>query len=262
MNSIYDFGKAKQKKRKISMVTCYDFWSARIIDESQVDCVLVGDSLAMVMHGYDSTLHATTEMMALHASAVCRGTNKFVVVDMPFLSYRKGIYHAIDDVQALMRTGAKAIKLEGVTGHENVIHHIVHSGVPVMGHIGLTPQSIHQIGGFRVQGKSEESAKNLLSEALKLEDLGCFAIVLECVPSRVAEEITQKLQIPTIGIGAGIETDGQVLVLQDLLGMDDKFRPKFLKHYLAGKTYLSSAINQFDTEVKELLFPSDKESYS
>ena len=262
MDSIYDFGKAKQKKRKISMVTCYDFWSAKIIDESQVDCILVGDSLAMVMHGYDSTLHATTEMMALHASAVCRGTRKFVVVDMPFLSYRKGISQAIEHVQILMRTGAKAVKLEGVTGHEDIISHIVQSGVPVMGHIGLTPQSIHQIGGFRVQGKSEESAKNLLRDAQKLEELGCFAIVLECVPSHVANDITQKLKIPTIGIGAGVKTDGQVLVLQDLLGMDDKFHPKFLKHYFAGKTHLLSAINQFDIEVKESLFPSKKESYS
>ncbi|BBM82708.1 3-methyl-2-oxobutanoate hydroxymethyltransferase [Candidatus Uabimicrobium amorphum] len=262
MDSIYDFGKAKQKNRKISMVTCYDFWSAKIIDASQIDCVLVGDSLAMVMHGFESTLHATTEMMALHASAVCRGTSKFVVVDMPFLSYRKGVAQAIDHVQTLMHSGAKAIKLEGVTGHEDVIQHIVHSGVPVMGHIGLTPQSIHQIGGFRVQGKNEESAKILLQEAQTLEELGCFAIVLECVPSHVADEITKKLQIPTIGIGAGIETDGQVLVLQDLLGMDDQFRPKFLKHYLAGKTHLSSALNQFDTEVKERIFPSKKESYS
>ncbi|WP_372371599.1 3-methyl-2-oxobutanoate hydroxymethyltransferase [Candidatus Uabimicrobium sp. HlEnr_7] len=262
MNSIYDFTKAKRKKSKISMVTCYDFWSAKIIENSNIDCVLVGDSLAMVVHGFDSTLHATTEMMALHTAAVCRGTQKFVVADMPFLSYRKGTTIALNHVESLMKSGAKAIKLEGIDGHEDTVRHIVISGVPVMGHIGLTPQSIHQIGGFRVQGKGEESAQKLVDDAMKLEQLGCFAVVLECVPCNVAQKITDELSIPTIGIGAGVHTDGQVLVLQDLLGMDDEFRPKFLKHYLTGKSQVLSALNQFDSEVKERIFPSKKESYS
>ncbi|MGZ3709612.1 MAG: 3-methyl-2-oxobutanoate hydroxymethyltransferase, partial [Bdellovibrionota bacterium] len=184
MMTIHDFKRMKNEQRKITMVTAYDAWSARLVERSEVDCVLVGDSAAMVMHGFPSTVHATVEMMEMHVAAVARGMRgKWIVGDLPFGSYRKGILPAVEAVERLMRAGAHSVKLEGVWGHEDVIARVVGSGVPVMGHIGLTPQAIHGLGGFRVQGKSEEQAQDLLAQARELERLGCFALVLECVPS-------------------------------------------------------------------------------
>ncbi|MCM2279698.1 MAG: 3-methyl-2-oxobutanoate hydroxymethyltransferase [Oligoflexia bacterium] len=262
MTGIHDFRKYKQEHRKISMVTAYDHAMARIVDESVVDCVLVGDSCAMVMHGFPSTVHATTEMMALHVAAVARGlTRKFLVADMPFLSFRKGPQAALECVDVLMRAGAHSVKLEGVRGHEDTVDRIVRSGVPVMGHIGLTPQSIHGLGGFKVQGRGEAEAAELLSQARLLQELGCFALVLECVPAPVAARITRELAIPTIGIGAGPDTDGQVLVLQDLLGMSGEFRPKFLRQFLHGRDAVRSALDRYHAEVTGGTYPSEKESY-
>lgn len=261
--NVLDFRKMKTEKRKISMVTCYDHWSARIIAQTDIDCILVGDSLAMVMHGYPSTLHATVEMMELHSRAVAKGApDKFLVVDMPFSTFRRGIPAAMDCVDRLMKAGAQAIKLEGVEGHEDVVRAIVGSGVPVMGHLGLTPQSIHQLGGFRVQGREAQAVINLKRDAKTLQDLGAFSVVLECVPAQVATEISQDLSIPTIGIGAGPATDGQVLVLQDLLGMNPSFKPKFVRHFLNGEETVRNALKQYHAGVTEGTFPNNQESYT
>ncbi len=245
------------------MVTAYDAWSARLVAQSQVDAVLVGDSVAMVMHGYPTTLPATVQLMSVHTGAVARAVgDKFLVADLPFLSYRKGLQAAMTAVGALTANGAQAVKLEGVDGHEDVIRHIVGSGVPVMGHIGLTPQSVNQLGGFRVQGRSDASATRLCRQAHALEDLGCFSIVLECVPAPLAARITAELQMPTIGIGAGAGTDGQVLVLQDLWGVDTSHTPRFVRRYIDGERVLTNALDRYDADVKEAHFPAAEESYS
>jgi 3-methyl-2-oxobutanoate hydroxymethyltransferase len=261
--NVLDFRKMKLEERKISMLTCYDATSARILESSQVDTALVGDSVSMVVHGFPSTVHATIEMMEFHTAAVARGLKtKFLVADLPFLSFRKGIVPALEAVDRLVKAGAQAVKLEGVQGHEDVISRIVESGVPVMGHLGLTPQSVHQLGGFRVQGRDEEQAETLLKDALSLEKLGCFAVVLECVPARVARLITEKLKIPTIGIGAGVDVDGQVLVMQDMLSMNQGFKPKFLRAYFAGESSLKDAFDRFHKDVVAGAFPNESESYT
>jgi 3-methyl-2-oxobutanoate hydroxymethyltransferase len=258
-----DFLRAKVERRKLSMVTCYDYTFARMLSKSAVDGVLVGDSAAMVMHGHPSTLSASVGLMALHTEAVVRGASgKFVVADMPFLSFRKGVAAALDSASVLMTAGAHAVKLEGVEGHEDVIQRMVGSGIPVMGHLGLQPQSVHAYGGFRVQGRSDDSAQDIARQATSLEELGAFAIVLECVPENLAQEITNSLRIPTIGIGAGAGCDGQILVLQDLLGMNLDFRPKFVRPFLDGASSMLDAIARFDEAVKAGTFPSTEESYS
>lgn len=245
------------------MVTAYDAWSARLVARSRVDAVLVGDSAAMVMHGCETTLGATVALLAMHTQAVARtAEGKFLVADLPFLSYRKGIRVAMDAVGALVGSGAHAVKLEGVDGHEEVIRHIVLSGIPVMGHIGLTPQSVNQLGGYRVQGKTEAEAARLLRQAHSLETLGCFSVVIECVPSDLAVRITAELAVPTIGIGAGPGTDGQVLVLQDLWGVDGGRAPRFVRRYLDGERILTGALDAFDDDVKGARFPGPAEGYA
>ena len=263
MTSVRDFARFKAEGCRISMVTAYDAWSARLIARSHVDAVLVGDSAAMVMHGHPTTLPATVRLMALHTRAVARSIGgKFLIADLPFLSCRKGIPAATKAVGALMTSGAHAVKLEGVDGHEEIIRHIVGSGVPVMGHIGLTPQSVNQLGRFRVQGRNDADAVNLIRQAHALEELGCFSIVLECVPAELAAGITSELQLPTIGIGAGAGTDGQVLVLQDLWGVDPRQSPRFVRRYIDGERVLTNALNRYDADVKEARFPGPEESYS
>jgi 3-methyl-2-oxobutanoate hydroxymethyltransferase len=263
MTSVRDFARWKAQGRPISLVTAYDAWTARLVAKSTVDAILVGDSAAMVVHGHETTLSATVGLMALHTRAVARGADgKFVVADMPFLSFRKGVRTAMTAVGALVRSGAQAVKLEGVDGHEDVIRRIVGSGVPVMGHVGLTPQSVHRLGGFRVQGREEADAANVLREARVLEDLGCFALVLECVPADLACRITSELSIPTIGIGAGPGTSGQVLVLQDLWGVDPSHRPRFVRRFLDGERILTGALDRYDADVKAGCFPALEESYT
>jgi 3-methyl-2-oxobutanoate hydroxymethyltransferase len=263
MHAVDEFARAKAAHRKISIVTAYDAWSARLVARSQVDAILVGDSAAMVVHGHDTTLPATLSLMAMHTRAVARAAGgKFVIADLPFLSYRKGIPAAMTAVGLLVRNGAQAIKLEGVDGHGDVIGQIVGSGVPVMGHLGLTPQSVHRFGGFRVQGRSDAAAAALVDQAHRLEDLGCFAIVLECVPAVLGARLTAELTIPTIGIGAGAATDGQVLVLQDLWGVDSGPAPRFVRRYIDGETVLTDALNAYDADVKRTRFPGPEESYS
>ncbi len=262
MNTILDFQKKKNAGQKITMVTCYDYSFAKIIQNTNVDCILVGDSLAQVMHGHSTTLKATSQLMALHTAAVVRGlTNKFIVADMPFLSTRKGLKHTMDCIDLVMKAGAQAIKIEGADGHIELIKHIVQSGVPVMGHLGLTPQSIHQLGGPKVQGKKSEQASKISADAAALENAGCFSLVLECVPAILAKQISMALHIPTIGIGAGTDTDGQVLVLQDMLGMNPDFHPKFLKKYLNGSELIISALNTYVTDVTSAKFPQKEHTY-
>lgn len=263
MNTVRDFARFKAEGHKISIVTAYDAWSARIVAHSRVDAILVGDSAAMVMHGHQTTIGATVAIMALHTRAVARScAGKFLIADLPFLSFRKGISAALTAVGALVRSGAQAVKLEGVDGHEDVVRRIVGSGVPVMGHIGLTPQSVNQFGGFRVQGKNDADGAKFLRQAHALEDLGCFSIVLECVPAELAARITSELELPTIGIGAGPNTDGQILVLHDLWGLDPSHAPRFVRRYIDGERVLTSALDQYDADVKEARFPGPGESYS
>jgi 3-methyl-2-oxobutanoate hydroxymethyltransferase len=258
-----DFLLAKSERRKLSMVTCYDYTFARLVSQTPIDAILVGDSAAMVVHGHSSTLPMTIDLMRMHTKAVVRGAaGKFVVADMPFLSFRKGCAGALDNARKLMVAGAHAVKLEGVDGHEDAIQRLVHSGIPVMGHLGLQPQSVHALGGFRVQGRSGDSARNIVRQARALEELGVFAIVLECVPAHLAEEITRALRIPTIGIGAGQGCDGQILVLQDLLGLNTDFHPKFARTFVQGGRCVMDAMGRFDAAVKAGTFPAAEESYS
>lgn len=260
--NILEFRQRKQDRQKLSMVTCYDHWSAKILNETDIDCILVGDSLAVVMHGFDSTVHATLEMMELHVAAVARGApDKFIVADMPFLSCSKGLEHAMESVHRLMRAGANAVKIEGDTHQVDIIRHIVEAGVPVMGHLGLTPQSIHNLGGHKVQGKDEARANKLIESARALEAAGCFSIVLECVPVKLGSCITHAVAVPTIGIGAGPHTDGQVLVLHDLLGVNPDFKPKFLRQYAESCSLVKDAVNRYHDDVVRQEFPSLQESY-
>ena len=260
--NVLDFQKMKNEGRKISMVTCYDYSSARAVAESSIDCILVGDSLAMLMHGHPTTLSATTAMMALHTAAVARGApSKFIVADLPFLSYRKGLKDAMDAVQELMTAGAHAVKLEGVRGHAEIVRHIIDSGVPVMGHLGLTPQSVNLLGGMKVQARNDAAVEILAAQAQELEAAGCFSLVLECVPSGAARKVTDLLKIPTIGIGAGASVSGQVLVYQDVLGLNPGFRPKFLRSYADMFGMIQAGLNAYNRDVKEGSFPSESESY-
>lgn len=258
MNSL-DFFKYKQEKRKISMVTCYDTTFARLVEQTAVDCILIGDSLSMVMHGESTTIPAKMEWMEEHTRSVRNGTKKYIVSDMPFLSTRKGIEFATDCAGKLLVAGANCVKIEGIFGQEEIIQHLVLSGIPVMSHLGLTPQFFQAFGGHKMQGKTEEAANKIIEEAKLAEKFGCVAIVLECIPSELAKKITESVKIPTIGIGAGAETDGQVLVLQDLLGMSG-FRPRFVRQYLNGAELITNALNAYAKDVAEKTFPGPEES--
>src|SRR4029453_4316263 len=256
VTNVRDFARFKQERRKISIVTAYDAWSAHLVERSNVDAILVGDSPAMVMHGHPPPPPAPVAMMGLPPGAVARAAGtKFLIADMPFLSYRNGVSSAMRAVGALLRRGAHAVKLEGVDGHEDVIRHIVGSGVPVMGHVGLTPQSVNEFGGFRVQGRDAEDAEKIARQAHALEELGCFSLVLECIPAQLGARITRELTIPTIGIGAGPCTDGQGLVLQDLGGVAGAHAPRFVRRYIDGETMLTDALDRYAADVKGAPFP-------
>lgn len=252
----------KQAGEKLTMLTCYDYSSAKIMNQSDVEMILVGDSAAMVMHGENSTLPIDTATMAQHVSAVAKGApDKFIIGDMPFLSYRKSLDENMKAVEMLMKAGAHAIKLEGVAGNESLIKHIVESGVPVMGHLGLTPQSVNQFGGFKVQGKSADEQQRIIEEAKTLESLGCFSVVLECVPDALTKELVQHIDIISIGIGAGADVDGQVLVMQDMLGYSSQFSPKFLRRYLNTEQLFIDAFNAFVKDTKAQQYPDESEQY-
>lgn len=253
----------KQDGEPITMLTAYDYTMARLLDESGIDVLLVGDSAANVMAGHPTTLPITLDQMIYHGSSVVRGVKRaLVIVDMPFGSYQVSKEQALDSAVRLMKeTGADAIKLEGAEGLIDAVTQIVRSGIPVCGHLGLTPQSVHQLGGFRLQGKDEDSAARLMEDAFRLEEAGCFALVLEKVPAKLAEHVANRLRIPVIGIGAGANVDGQVLVAQDMLGMEDRFQPKFLRRFATLGEQIREAASSYASAVKERSFPSDVESY-
>jgi len=260
VKNVTDFARARRELHPIVLIAAYDALMARIVAASEADAILVGDSVAMVVHGYPSTVHATLEMMGTHVAAVRRGApDIFVVADLPFLSVRRGLVAATDAAGALMQAGASAVKLEGLPGHEDVVAHLVGSGIPVMGHLGLTPQSVNQLGGYRVQGRAPAAAERLRRDAQKLEELGAFSCVLECVPAAVATQITEERAIPTIGIGAGGGTSGQVLVLSDLLGLDGQFQPRFVRRYAEGHVLVRDAVNAFSRDVRGARFPAREE---
>ena len=261
--NIHQLQAKKTQQQKITMLTCYDACFARLLDATNIDIVLIGDSTAMVMHGHDNTITANLDMMTMHTRMVAPHVNKsFVVTDMPFFSYSTSPQDTMQGVKRLMQAGAQSVKLEGCTPELcNTIKRIVDAGVPVMGHLGLTLQFMHQLGGFKVQGKDQEAAEKLLEQAQQLERAGCYAIVLECMPPQVAAEISKALTIPTLGIGAGAETDGQVLVLHDMLGLETRFKAKFVKNYLNGAELVTNAINQYIQEVTRTDFPSEEYCY-
>ncbi|HEX3729673.1 MAG TPA: 3-methyl-2-oxobutanoate hydroxymethyltransferase [Opitutaceae bacterium] len=257
-----DFARAKAAGRKMVMVSAYESWAVRLLPAGAADCILVGDSAMMVVHGAPDTLAATPELMALHTRAVARGApGRFLVADMPFLSARKGRAAALDCAAELLRAGARAVKIEGIRGHADVIRHLVESGIPVMGHLGLTPQSVHALGGYRVQGRDEAGAARLEEDAAALEAAGAFAIVLECVPAGLARAITARRRIPTIGIGAGAGCDGQVLVLHDLLGLNPDFRPRFARAFADGAALVRDGAARFAAAVRQGDFPGDEEQF-
>jgi len=253
----------KETGELITMLTAYDYPFAQMVDEAGVDIILVGDSLGMVVLGYDSTLPVTQEDMLRHTAAVVRGTRRaMVVADMPFMTYQIGPEQALENAGQLVKeAGAHAVKLEGGDPVLATIRKIVGAGIPVMGHLGLTPQSIHQLGGYRVQGREKETAERLKREAKALEEAGCFSIVLEAIPSWLAEEVTETVSVPTIGIGAGPHCDGQVLVLHDVLGIFQEFKPKFVKRYANLREEILRALKEYVREVQQGKFPTPEYSY-
>lgn len=262
MSNINQLFAKKQAGEKLTMLTCYDYSSAKIMNQSDIDMILVGDSAAMVMHGETSTLPIDVGTMAQHVRAVAKGApNKFIIGDMPFMSFRKSLSDNIEAVELLMKAGAHAIKLEGVAGNESLIKHIVESGVPVMGHLGLTPQSVNQFGGFKVQGKTSDEQQRIIEEAKTLQSLGCFSVVLECVPDGLTQALVKHIDIITIGIGAGAAVDGQVMVMQDMLGFSSDFTPKFLRRYLNTEQLFLQAFNAYAKDVKAQKYPDDSEQY-
>jgi 3-methyl-2-oxobutanoate hydroxymethyltransferase len=262
--TITEIKEMKQRKEKIPMLTAYDYVTAKMVDEAGVPLILVGDSLGMVMLGYESTIPVTMEEMIHHTKAVVRGATKALIIgDMPFMTYHVSISDALHNAaEFIQEGGAQAVKLEGGEVVADKVRRLVDCGIPVMGHIGLTPQSIHQLGGFKVRGKAVEEAKKLLNDARILEEAGAFAIVLECTPAPLSKLITQKLAIPTIGIGAGPDCDGQVQVISDILGLYTDFVPKHAKQYarLAGE--IKAAVSSYISEVKSLSFPTMEQSYT
>ena len=253
----------KQKGEKIAMLTAYDYSTAKLIDEAGIPLILVGDSLGNVVLGYESTIPVTMDDMLHHTKAVVRGTKQAMVIgDLPFMTYHISVADALHNAGRLIQeAGAQAVKLEGGVAVAEKVSRIVECGIPVMGHIGLTPQSINQLGGYKVQGRTPETALKLLKDAQALEEAGAFAVVLETVPSQLATLITQKLSIPTIGIGAGIGCDGQVQVIHDILGLSDRV-PKHAKQYAKLTDIISNAVAEYYNEVKAGTFPTDKQSFS
>ncbi len=254
----------KQKGEKITMLTAYDYTTAKIVDEVGIPLILVGDSLGMVVLGYESTIPVTMEEMLHHTKAVARGTKQALVIgDLPFMTYHISIEDTLKNAARFIQEGgAQAVKLEGGITVANKVQSIVECGIPVMGHIGLTPQSIHQFGGFKVQGKTPEAAARLLKDAKTLEEAGAFAVVLETVPAHLSTLISREITIPTIGIGAGAGCDGQVQVINDILGSFTDFVPKHAKQYAKLSDIMSSAIAEYYDEVKAGTFPTSKQSFS
>lgn len=254
----------KAAKTPITMLTAYDYAMAKLVDEAEIDMILVGDSLGNVVLGYESTLPVTMEDMIHHGKAVCRGAKRaMVVVDMPFMSYQVSVEEAVRNAGRILKeTGAQAVKLEGGVEIIEAVKAIIRAGIPVVGHLGLMPQSIHQLGGFKVQGKGEEAAQKLLNDARALASAGVIAIVLECVPERLAQKVTESVDVATIGIGAGNQCDGQVLVVNDMLGMYCEFTPKFVKKFANLQAQMLEAIIEYKNEVTSRDFPAKVHTFA
>ncbi|MEW6713733.1 MAG: 3-methyl-2-oxobutanoate hydroxymethyltransferase [Nitrospirota bacterium] len=261
--TIHDFLKKKKDRKKITMLTAYDYPFARILDESGIDAILVGDSLGMVVQGLENTLPVTMDEMIYHTKMVARAAkNSMIIGDMPFMSYQTSIEDAKRNAGRFLKEGgAAAVKIEGGAEVLEHIKSMTRSDIPVMAHIGLTPQSIHRMGGYKVQGKTAEAAKKLLEEAHAVEDAGAFSLLLEAVPMNLAKKITEELSIPTIGIGAGPHCDGQVLVLHDVIGLFERFVPKFVKQYANLKKDIAVAVKNYKYDVEKGIFPSESESF-
>lgn len=262
-NTVLSFQKAKTDGKKLTMLTAYDYSTAKLIDSTGVNSILVGDSLGNVILGYEDTISVTMEDMIHHGKAVCRGAkDALVIVDMPFMSYQISVEQALENAGRLMKeTHCQAVKLEGGKNICPQIKAMVAAGIPVCAHLGLTPQHINAFGGFKVQGKTEMAAKQLLEDAKAVQDAGAFALVLEAIPAKLAKLITQTLDIPTIGIGAGNQTDGQVLVYADLLGLFSDFTPKFVKRYTNIATLIDQAVKNFIDDVDKQTFPGPENQY-
>lgn len=262
-NTVTTFKDAKKQGKKLTMLTAYDYSTAKLFDEAGVDSMLVGDSLGMTMLGYDSTLPVTMEDMIHHTKAVVRGAkNALVVGDMPYMSYHLSVQQAVENAGRFIKeAGAQAVKLEGGAAFCPEIEAMTRASIPVVGHLGLTPQSINAFGGFKVQGKSEEAARKIIEDAQALEAAGAFAIVLECVPAKLAEIITAKVAVPTIGIGAGVGCDGQVLVYQDMLGMYDNFTPKFVRKFAEVGTLIKQGVQEYCAAVQDSSFPAAEHTF-
>lgn len=262
-NTVMTFQRQKDEQKKITMLTAYDYSTAKVMDNAGINGILVGDSLGMVMLGYEDTLSVTMEDIIHHTKAVARGAkNALVVADMPFMSYQTSVYDAVYNAGRLMKEGrCQAVKLEGGAAVCPQIEAIVAASIPVMAHIGLTPQSVNAFGGFKVQGKSEEAAKRILAEAKQVEAAGAFAVVLECVPAKLAELVTKSVSIPTIGIGAGAGCDGQILVYQDMLGMFGDFKPKFVKQFAHVGAEMEKGIKAYIVETQNGTFPAQEHTF-
>lgn len=253
----------KQNGEKISMITAYDYTMAQIVDQAGIDIILVGDSASNVMAGYETTVPMTLEHMIYHTSCVVRGTEKaLVIADLPFMSYQVTPKEALINAGRMMKeAGAHAVKLEGGKPMVDTVKKIVAAGIPVMGHLGLTPQSIYQFGTYKVRAQEEKEAKTLIKDAKLLEKAGCFAIVLEKIPAKLAAKVSQSLSIPTIGIGAGVDCDGQVLVIHDMIGMNKGFNPRFLRRYADVHSVITDAVQEYIKDVKDKDFPNKEEQY-
>ena len=262
-NTVVTIREAKERGEKVTMLTAYDYSMAKLIDEADINMILVGDSLGMVMLGYEDTLSVTMEDMIHHTRAVARGAkNALVVADMPFMSYQTSVYDAVCNAGRLMKEGrAQAVKLEGGREFADHIRAIANASIPVVAHLGLTPQSLNAFGGFKVQGKSEAAARKLLEDAQIVEEAGAVAVVLECVRAKLAKLVTEKLRIPTIGIGAGADCDGQVLVYQDMLAMFGDFKPKFVKRFGEAGALMKESFRNYSEEVKAGTFPAPEHTF-
>ena len=261
--TIHTLRKMKQAGERITMLTAYDASFARLLDQAQIDVLLVGDSLGMVVQGHDTTLPVTMDQMVYHCAAVARGTSRaHLVGDMPFGSYQASADEAVKNAMRLVAEGGmEAVKLEGGAEYCEVVERIVRAGIPVMGHIGLTPQSVHKMGGYVVQGRSEDKAARLIADARALEEAGCYSLILEAIPADLGAEITRGIAIPTVGIGAGLDCDGQVLVVYDLLGMNPEFSPKFVKKYANLAQVIGDAATRYREEVRGGAFPSTEYTF-
>ena len=253
----------KNKSEKISMLTAYDFSFAKIVDEAGIDIILVGDSASNVMAGHETTLPITLDQMIYHASSVVRAVNRaLVIVDLPFGTYQADSKEALKSAIKIMKeSGAHAVKLEGGYQAKESIERIIQAGIPVMGHLGLTPQSIYKFGTYEVRAKDKQEADTLLNDALMLEEIGCFSVLLEKIPNTLSKEVSTRLKVPIIGIGAGNHVDGQVLVLQDMLGMNKDFSPRFLRRYLDLDSLVGNAVKKYSTDIKSGDFPNEEEQY-